>query len=344
MTSNQKRVLEAAVVAFGRTTGIGVHIHPVKLGEDRNADAIVEFEIERNKHRFSAEVKTVDRFQTPATLKARGEVLRQPILLVAPYVTREVGERCRQLRLPFIDTAGNCYLEATGLLVYVVGQPRAVENRLDKYRALNPAGLRLMFALLCQPGLVCENYRKIATDAGVALGTVSSDLKDLESRGFFDLRAYPHPSHRKLLDPERMLEEWVTHYAVTLRPKLVLGRFQAEPERLQQVDLVRQNALWSGEPAAEKLTGFLKPVKFTIYTREPMAKLVAAGHMRAAESGNVEILERFWAFDAPDDDFPEVVPAILAYADLLASHDGRNADVARMIYEQRIEPALRRPA
>jgi len=345
MTSNEQSILEAAVGAFGRTTGIQVHVHPAKASKDRSADAIVEFETEGQKHRFGAEVKTVDRFATPAMLTARGEVPREPLLLVAPYITREVGERCRQLRLPFIDTAGNTYLEAPGLLVYIVGQPRPVENRLDNYRALNPAGLKLTFALLCQPDLVCKDYRTIATNAGVALGTVSSDMKDLENRGFFDLRAEPHPKHRKLLDPERMLEEWVTHYPVTLRPKLILGRFNVnEPERLHQLDLVRQNALWGGEPAAEKLTRHLKPARFTIYTREPIAKLIAAGRMRASENGNLEILERFWTFDSPDNDFSDVVPPILAYADLLASHDGRNAEVARMIYDQRIATTFRRTA
>jgi len=66
----------------------------------------------------------------------------------------------------------------------------------------------------------------------------------------------------------------------------------------------------------------------------PLAKLVAAGQMRAAEDGNVEILERFWNFETAKD-IPEVVPPILVYADRLATHDSRNADAARMIYEQR---------
>ena len=60
-------------------------------------------------------------------------------------------------------------------------------------------------------------------------------MKDLEARGFFNLETHPHC--RKLLDPERMLEEWVTHYPITLRPKLNLGRFRADPERLQQTAL-----------------------------------------------------------------------------------------------------------
>jgi hypothetical protein len=121
-------------------------------------------------------------------------------------------------------------------------------------------------------------------------------MGDLETRGFFNLET--HPGRRKLLDPERMLEEWVTHYPVTLRHKLSLGRFQAEPERLRKADLLlQQSALWGGELAAEKLTQYLKSVSFTIYAKEPLAKLVAAGQMRAAEDGNVEIPERFWNFD-----------------------------------------------
>jgi hypothetical protein len=337
MTTLERRTLDTAVIALGRATGIEAHVHLPR--QDRAADAIVVVETERRKHRFGAEVKTADRFETPAMLKAqRKKPLREPLLLVAPYITREVAERCRQLRLPFIDTAGNAYLEAPGLLVYVVGRARPVELRHDRYRALTPAGLKLTFALLCRPGLLDDSYRKIAMEAAVSVGTVSSDMKDLATRGFFDLEKHPHV--RKLLDPERMLEEWVTHYPVTLRPKLNLGRFQAEPERLRQADLLRQSAFWGGEPAAERLTRYLKPARFTIYARGPLAKLIAAGRMRAAENGNVEILTRFWNFDA-DQAFPDVVPPILAYADLLATHDGRNAEAARMIYEQRIAPAFR---
>jgi hypothetical protein len=341
MTAQQERILDTAVVALGRTTGINARVHPVTIGRHRATDAIIEVETDRHKHRFGAEVKTVDRFATPAMLKAQGQALHDPPLLVAPYITREVAEHCRQLRLPFIDTAGNTYLEAAGLLVYVVGQARPVELWQGNFRALNRAGLKLTFALLCRPRLLDENYRNIAAAAGVALGTVGAAMKDLEARGFFNLETHPHL--RKLLDPKRMLEEWVTHYPITLRPKLNLGRFRADPQRLQHTALAPLNAYWGCEPAAEKLTRYLKPAHFTIYTGEPIAKLVAAGRMRAEAGGNVEILEKFWKFPTAHtdkNDAPDVVPPILAYADLLATNDGRNAEAARMIYEQRIEPAF----
>ena len=61
--------------------------------------------------------------------------------------------------------------------------------------------------------------------------------------------------------------------------------------------------------------------------------------MRADPNGNVEILDAFWNF-GPENDFPDVVPPILAYADLLATQDGRNAEAAQMIYDQRIVSAF----
>ena len=154
MTAQQERILDTAVVALGRTTGINARVLPVTVGQQRRIDAIIEVDADRHKHRFGATLKTVDRFATPAMLKAQGKALNDPPLLVAPYLTREVAEHCRQLRLPFIDTAGNAYVEAAGLLVYVVGQARPVELRQGNFRALNPAGLKLTFALLCRPKLL----------------------------------------------------------------------------------------------------------------------------------------------------------------------------------------------
>jgi hypothetical protein len=336
MTTKEHRLVDAAGQALKRTTGLVAAIHPVATGQSHAADAVFELVANRRKHRFLAEVKAVDRFETPALIKARGGSHRMPPLLVAPYITREVAERCRQLHLPFIDTAGNAYLEGPGLLVYVIGNNKPAELRREHFRALNPAGLQIAFALACHPVLFQTNYRKIAAQAGVALGTVGPVMKDLEARGY--LRFQKEPT-RKLLDPKGMVDEWVTHYPITLRPKLNPRRFRADPEGLHQVNLLNQNAYWGGEPAAARLTRYLKPAKFTIYARDPIAKLVAMGRMRADPAGNVEILDAFWNFD-PEKEFPDVVPPILAYADLLATHDGRDAEAARMIYEQRIVPAF----
>jgi hypothetical protein len=147
---------------------------------------------------------------------------------------------------------------------------------------------------------------------------------------------------------ESQIENWSTQSAwskngsPTIRLRFArnsnLRRFRADTERLQQTDLLHQNADWGGEPAAEKLTRYLKPAQFTIYAREPIAKLIAAGRMRADPNGTVEVLDAFRNFE-PDKELPDVVPPILVYADLLATHDGRDVEAAR-IYERRIAPTF----
>lgn len=334
---NKHTTLDAALKAFSQSTGLDAKVR--HLGKRRTAlDAVVEVVANKRTLRFRVEVKAVDRLAVPALVKARQQVNGEQLLLIAPYIARQVAEQCRELHQPFIDSAGNAYLEGPGLFVYVVGLPKPAELRHRKYRALNSAGLQIVFALLCDPALVQTNYRKIAEHAGVALGSVGPVMKDLEARGYLRYKKQTHP---RMLNMERLLEEWVTHYPVTLRPKLGARRFQAEAERLRQIDMAKMHALWGGELSADKLTHYLKPAQFTIYTREPVTKLVAAGRMKADPTGNVEILGQFWNLD-PKPDNPDLVPAILVYADLLAAtSDPRNIETAQMIHEQQILPTFR---
>jgi hypothetical protein len=332
MNAKEHLVVDTALTMLHQTTGLNARL----LREAGSHSRIIQVGA-GHEYRFSAEIQTVDRFETPAMIKARSKDFPKPPLLVAPYITREIAERCRNLRLPFIDTAGNAYLEAPGLLIYVVGHPRPTAGKEVRFRALTPAGLQVTFALLCRPHLIRANYREIAAAARVSLGTVGPAVKDLEARGFLHIAP---ANERRLLASENLLQEWVTHYPITLRPKLNPRRFQAEAKQLHHGKIDGHNAYWGGEAAAEKLTHFLKPATFTIYAREAIAKVVTAYRMRADPAGNVEILHAFWGFHAAPDPVG-IVPPVLAYADLLATNDGRNVEAAKLIYEQRIAPTFR---
>jgi hypothetical protein len=220
------------------------------------------------------------------------------------------------------------------LFVWVVGRKRPTEPKQTRFRALNPAGLQITFALLCQPNLITANYREIVRFANVALGTVGPAIKDLAARGFIRRGGTPG-----MLDPRRLLKEWITHYHTTLRGKLNPRRFAADEDLLKAVDPAKYDAYWGGEVAADRLTGMLKAAAFTIYTREPIAKLVAATRLRARPDGRVEVLDVFWNFPR-DPDRPDIVPPLLVYADLLATQDGRNIEAAKLIHDRFIEPTF----
>jgi hypothetical protein len=62
--------------------------------------------------------------------------------------------------------------------------------------------------------------------------------------------------------------------------------------------------------------------------------------MRLDLNGNTELLQAFW--NLPENPaHPDLVPPLLAYADLVATQDGRNLETARLLYEQFLEPLYR---
>ena len=331
-----EQVLETAIRALERTTGLKARILACDPLTPQTGDPLLEVETHQGNYHFLAEVKTVDRFATPGLVKARRRDGAEAPILVAPFITRETAERCKQLELPFIDTAGNAYIQAKGLLVYVVGQRRPLELQRDQFRAVTAAGLQFTFAVLCRPDLLNTNYRAMANAAEVALGTVGPAIKDLQHRGL--LQVGPNDTAR-IGDPRRLLEEWVTRYPTTLRRKLNPRRFEGDLQNLYAADLKPYNAFWEGETATDRLTHMLRPTAFTIYTAGPWAPIAAAHRLRARPDGNVEILEAFWNFTADGID-ADLAPPVLVYADLLASNDGRNLEVANLIYDRYIEPTF----
>jgi hypothetical protein len=310
------------------------------------ADALIEFIIEDRPHQYIAECKsTADRKSIVSHVKAQLANLPEPGLLIAPYVSREIAEYCREIDLQFIDTHGNAYLNAPGMYIYVKGE-KNLAGRATTRRgkgAANSAALRVTFVLLCQPRMAQASYREITASAGVSLGVISSTFDDLKRRGL--LLDPDRSRQRKLLEPKRLFDEWVTNYPVVLRPKLNPRRFSApNPDWWKSVQPDTLGAVWGGEVAAERITGYLKPAAQTLYVapaamNNSLKQLIAAHRLRPDPYGQIEILEKFWDLP-PDPTNPDIGPAILVYADLMATLDPRNSEVARMIWETRIETAF----
>lgn len=341
-----ERVLEALGKETGFTTRVlewepRIHWHtPVR------PDALVEINTPKQPEQFAVEVRTVDRFETLHQLRALWpRQAKPPLLIAAPYITAQMAERCRDMDLYFADTAGNVYLRTPRVHLYVTGKRRPTDLIMaETGRITNPAGLRVVFALLCNPGLLNAAYREIAAAARVALGTIGPVMKELEARRYITRETErTRAPHRRFLDPQRLVQEWVALYPAILRPRLDVRRFRApEPAWTEGVDLQPYHAYWGGEVAANRLLHLLVPETATIYARQTPKQLIAEHKLRADINGDVEILYVFWNGPAPTPG--DVVPPILAYADLTATTDGRNLDAARMIYEQYIETALGNPA
>ena len=337
----QAELLRTALEALHNTTGLQILVEAEQVFDKagHRADALVRFVAPGGDRRFVVEVKA--RLNQANLGMAVHQLERFPHkgLIVTDYVNPKMAERLKALDMPFLDVVGNAYLNEPPVFVYINGnKPLERRHRKPPTRAFQPTGLKVLFALLCQPGLENASYREIVKATDVALGTVGWVITDLKELGYLvDMGK----RKRRLKNKAKLIERWVTNYPELLRPKLVLGRYRAnDRDWWKHAQLHKFRACWGGEVAAAKLTKYLKPERVTVYTMGKPAKLLLTNKLKKDPDGDVEILEAFWQLDY---DWPHIDLAspLLLYADLLATGDARNLETARMIYEQELAGLIR---
>lgn len=338
--------LPRGLAALRQTAGVEGRLVETGAGAADQTDALVEFHVDGRAYRYAVEAKArIDRYAALNQLKERLARKGTPCLLFVPHMTIALARHCREMDMAFLDLAGNAYLRQPGLYVCVNGEkPDPATTTIGKRGRGTATALRVTFALLCNHTLLNATYRDIEAAADVAIGAIKGVFVDLEERGY--IAGAQRKRNHRLLEPARLFEEWVTNYPITLRPKLNPRRFRAEdPEWWKKADLNGLGAYWGGEIAADRLTNYLKPTTCTIYiepdTRhgqalQALTKLVVANRLRADPKGNIEILDAFWHLP-PAPDHGDCVPPILTYADLMATHDPRHLEVAKLIRGQYIE-------
>jgi len=303
-------------------------------------DRLLRMMFQGTELRVYAEIKA--NFKTRADrmlFKMHKMELKEPLLLVTRYVNGEMAEQLKQDEIEFIDTAGNAYINRPPLYIFIKGnKPPDFVTHPPLKRAFYATGLKAIYAFLCNPGLENKPYRNIATEAGVALGTVGELIRELKELGYL---LEMGKQGNKIIKKENLCQRWLAAYPEKLRPKLMLGRFKGDDDWWQHKTLNPINAQWGGEVAAAKLTKYLKPEVITIYTtHQHLNNLLIENRLRKDPAGDVEILERFWQ---PVGIWPyeDMVHPLLVYADLIATGNQRNIETAKMIYEQYIIRLIR---
>lgn len=254
------------------------------------------------------------------------------LLLVADYVSPKLSKFLKENDCDFIDSVGNAYLEFWSVLVYIIGNKRPkVFPGTTLSRAFQPTGLKLIFTLLCNSeDLINRSYRDLSDISGVSLGSVGWIINDLKEAGYLSVG---ENDKRSWGDKNGLIKRWVIAYSEKLRPKLVLGYYQSLQQNWHEsVDIKSFDALWGSEVAADHLTRYLKAEFSTIYTEEQLGKLVLMNGLKEVpdkSSGNVEVLQKFWKFETPENS--HLVPPLLIYADLISSGNSRNLETAKLI-------------
>ncbi len=339
--TREMEILDDATTTFERETGLVLKMRGERQTPAGDApDAVLELVRRGAPIKYFAEVRLHVTEITIGKLAHKFHGQPERWLLVTRFVPNNLAKKLRDLRIQFIDTVGNAYINRPhGVYIFTTGSKPVHPFRLAAQESvLGGADVLVIFALLNKQELGSATYREIAQEAGVALGAVAGVMRNLTRQGF--LTGHQREK-RTLMRKQELLDKWLTAYAEKLRPKKLIGRYTADqPAFWQHSDLQSYNARWGGEVAANKLTHYLKPEVITIYTRRPLNDIVLGLKLRTDENGTVELRERFWHFEDRGQR-KDIVPPLLVYADLLATADARNIEAAKQIYDEFLDRYFR---
>jgi hypothetical protein len=336
MMTHEKEILNQAIEAFRKETNINVELAPEEVARgDKATDAVLRLDLQGKTTEYWADVKAANVtagqvVHLMLTNKDRVGENRKRRLLVTRYVQPVMAKTLKEFKIEFIDTVGNAFINDPPVFIFIRGnKPQMLLVLAPEEGMLGRAGIHVIFALLCKRDLCNANYREIADQAQVALGTVAGVMKNLATRGFL---IDANDKQRRLIRRKDLFDKWMNAYAEKLHPKKLIGRFAGtKPEFWQQAELGPFDAQWGGEVAAYRLTRYLKPEIITIYTRKPIHNLTLGLKLRQDKNGNIELRERFWKCENPELD-KTTVPPLLVYADLMATGEARNIETGKMIY------------
>jgi len=326
-------LIEKALKRFEAVTGMQVTL---QKSPDASHDELLALKWDKSIAKYQiVSLNTL----TPATYgqyKLQANKFKYPPIIITSYVSPGMADLLRKAPENYLDTAGNAFIQSPPLFILIKGN-KPEEKPLKTTRMFQPSGLKIIFALLCNPGLEKKDYRTIATASGVALGSIAWVMRDLEQAGYIQSIG---KKGRKLTGKDELLKNWVTNYHDQLRPRILLGRYSSVDENWWKKTSPAGAFLWGSEYAAKVITHYLKPEKYTLFVEEMDNNLLLSNKLHSTLKGNVDICKRFWNFE---DSWIKkgIVPPLLVYADLISSQSDRNIETAKMIYENELKNLLK---
>lgn len=335
MALKNEKLVDAAVTAFGKQTGLSIH---TEIPEFKKEPALLW--VEGINKPFEAYVKTTLTKQNLSSViyEMSQEKVVQPKLLIAPYINPNLMEKLREAKVFCLDAAGNAFIQKLPLYVFIKGnKPTSEATVIKKGRAFQYAGLKVIFALLENPNLLHQAYREIAEKSGVALGSIGGVLDDLIHQDYIRMAG----KERIFQDRKGLLQRWVEDYPV-LKQKHFIGSFTSDnPHWWKEVDIADFEGVWGGEIAADAYTNYLQAKDGVVFIPEVQkSSLLKSARLKKRKANDegicIDLIEPFWAEGTASGE-GDLAPPLLVYADLIHSKDARNLDTAKRIYEQYLD-------
>ncbi|ATN06669.1 MULTISPECIES: type IV toxin-antitoxin system AbiEi family antitoxin [Chryseobacterium] len=251
-------------------------------------------------------------------------------VVIADYLTKKTALELKENNINYLDASGNAFLKANNFFIYIEGKKGKINKKTNQTRAFQEAGLKLLLLLVSNPETLQFSYRELAEKTGIALGSVSNILKELEESHYL----LKTRNKRVLKNQDEIIERWVIAYNELLKPRTFKRKMRALGNEFNTNNIINNNMklYCGGEPGGELLTGHLKPKDYIIYTDEEISKVAKDLKLVPDEAGNIELYSRFWT-DSLYLKNENAAPPLVVYADLLGTGNNRNIETAKIILE-----------
>lgn len=300
-------------------------------------DGTLYIDYKGHKERFYVEIKKELReFQLSRIFELADK--NKPFLIIAENLFPKIKNALTEHEIAFIEANGTINIETRNVLLKVEGKNKKYIQPEKPGRAFTKAGLKAIYLFLTNENNINDTYRELANNANIAIGNLKMIREGLIEEEF---ALWQNNNKLKLTNKKELLQKWITAYNEKLKPALYIGKFKFNNEKdfiqWKNLNLEKLKTQWGGEAAGNIYTNYLQPEVLTLYTNENKANLIKEYKLLPDPDGNVIAYEKFWNDKQP---FKNVVPPLIAYADLLATGNRRCIETAQKIYEQFIDNTL----
>src|ERR1035437_1667708 len=286
-----------------------------------------------------AEIRTANKGIVLAQLKELKAKASRPILVVAKFIASDIAQEFKEKAINYLDAGGNAFIKEDDFFIYITGQKAQKTEKTNQTRAFQETGIKLIFSFLANPDNLQLSYRELAEQTGIAIGSVSNVIKELEDLNFI----LKTETKRILKNQAQLLDRWIVAYQDVLRPRLFKRKMRfvdkskySNWKSIQLNETEEKNTLWGGEPAAALITNYLNPSFYTLYTTKSWQECAKSFELVPDENGDVEIIQKFWKFPCSIEK-SHIVPHALIYADLINSANDRNVETAKIVFDNDLQ-------
>jgi hypothetical protein len=275
-------------------------IDRAEVAEGDRSDALITIDTNSISTRLFVELRfgevtprTVTQFTSGQLLRMRSALYDIPMLVVAPFLSRQTQATLRSAGLGFLDHTGNAFLQLKSPAVYIETsgatsnpQRRAGSPRRTTLRGGNAGRLIRTLIDVAPPYSVTDLSRLTELDGG----NVSRLLDALDQYGVLNRGERGRVTFTEI---DSILSLWAERYSVLKSNKASLFVAPSSARGTYESLTDRTDVIVTGSFALPQTTRVTAPMQLIAYATQVDAVAESLGLVRTNEGANVVLLEPF---------------------------------------------------